>query len=71
MIDLYSSTHADISPAHVTYGGFVKKLFLRLSEARTAALGAKARPNCRSCYGRGYTAFQSGSPVPCACTQKR
>jgi hypothetical protein len=26
-----------------------------------------AKKGCSKCYGRGYTAYQNGSPVPCSC----
>lgn len=71
MFDLYTTTAADINPAHVTDGALIKKLLTRLAGARMDQLRVKAKPGCKSCYGRGYVGIQANAPVPCNCTQKR
>jgi hypothetical protein len=71
MIDLYTTTLMDMTPAHVTELRFAKKLRARLATAQLeklkADLQAQAKPSCKACYGRG---FSSTDLTPCKCTQK-
>lgn len=69
MFDLYTTTQADISPCHVTSGAFIRKLRQKLSDQVGATLRAKARPNCNSCFGRGYEGMMGDQYVPCRCTK--